>query len=117
MKTLNLVIKSDIHTRDEIRNLFNFDVEKDLDNVSTIMIDMLKCSFLSRSPAHELVRQAKKLKSDYNISVQFKSLNYEVEKMINVVSSSLQNAMKEKQLYDFFAFKDKKQLFDELEKM
>lgn len=117
MKTLNLEIKSDIHTRDEIRTLFNFSIEKDFENIENIVIDMQKCNFISRSPAHELVKQVQKLQTDYNIDVQFKSINQEVEKMINIVSLSLKNMDKGKQTYSFIRFNDKKQLFDELEKI
>ncbi len=115
MKTLNLVIKSDIHTRDEIRTLFN--VDKDFEKINSIEIDMEKCNFLSRSPAHELVKQVQKLETDYNISVQYKSINQEVEKMINIVSQSLKNKDKGKESYHFLRFDNKTQLFDELEKM
>ena len=117
MKTLNLEIKSDIHTRDEIRNLFNFNIDEDFENIDSIVIDMQKCNFISRSPAHELVKQVQKLKTNYKIKVQFKSINQEVEKMINIVSLSLKNTDKSKQNYSFLRFNDKKELFYELEKL
>ena len=117
MKTLNLEIKSDIHTRYEIRTLFNFNLDEDFEKINSIVIDMQKCNFLSRSPAHELVKQIQKLKTNYNISVQFKSINQEVEKMINIVSLSLKNKDKGQESYRFLRFDNKTQLFNELEKI
>jgi len=117
MKTLNLKIKSDIHTRDEIRNLLDLDILQDLKDVKEIVIDMEQCAFVSRSPAHELTKLIKKFETDYGIKVTLNKLQYEVEKMITVVNQSLTNTKTETKIFDFIVFKDNKQFYNELEKI
>jgi hypothetical protein len=117
MKTLNLIIKSDIITRDEIRNLFNFDFINDLDDVNEIIVNMKECSFLSRSPAHELVKQIQKLKTDYKIDVKLEGLQFEVEKMLDVVNKSITSKNPQTSKFKIVTHSTNKEFFSEIEKM
>jgi len=117
MKTLNLELKSDILTRDEIRNLFNFEFVNDLDDVNEILVNMKECSFISRSPAHELVKQIQKLKENYEIKVTLENLQGEVEKMINVVTKSLTTKNTDKSKFNIVTLNTTMEFFSEIEKM
>ena len=119
MKILNLEISTDIHTREEIRKLFNFDKNESMKNwqqAEQIVINMSKCFFISRSPAHELVKQTEKLEKNYNMKIILKNLQYETDKMIKVVKQSIKQVIDTNKSYKAIKYSDNNEFYNLIEK-
>ena len=76
---------SSISSRAAIINLFNFDFTK----VKTLEVDFSKVSFLSRSAAHQLIKEKERYDNKYNIKVKFTNRSKMVKEMLDTVNKSL----------------------------
>jgi restriction endonuclease S subunit len=75
-----------IQSRDEVILLFTIDF-KDID---TLILDFENLQFISRSPAHEVLKQVEKVKNFYGIECKFISMNTDIEKMFEIIKNTVQ---------------------------
>jgi hypothetical protein len=76
--------RENIQSRDEVTLLFDLDYKE----VTALIFNFENINFISRSPAHEFIKQTGLVKNLYGVDCEFKNMNEDVEKMFDIIKKS-----------------------------
>jgi len=87
IKTIKLSVngRENIQSRDEVSLLF----DQDYTAIDKLVFDFENINFISRSPAHEFLKQADSARNDHGVDVEFDAMNEDVTKMFEIIKKSV----------------------------
>jgi len=88
MKTKTIILSDlfakHISSRASVMNLFKLNFDK----VNLLRIDFTHIEFISRSAAHQFLQEKKRLKREYNLSLEFENVNAMLNQLFTTVKQS-----------------------------